>query len=1215
MGKPGAKKLDKIVSVTPGDVHIIITPAGVPTPIPHPCTSIIKDEVATSVKVTGQPGAVKGSISKHTPPHIPQGGTFSKPPSNTGKIFTASSNVFYEGKAAAMLGDTAKMCADPVDSPVGKVLGTAATVLVGGGGSGSDADREAAGAAAMKAAAALCHKWIDANLPPGAARDQAHRQLCDTTGHPVDVATGKMFTSLELISLAGRLPLVLELDYSTARHLECGAFGHGWRHSLDRELHVHDEFIAYRDQHGRFVPFPPTEPGIESPNPAAGLTLLRDRDGFVVRSDDGRRDVFFAARARRPGEPYRLARVEDALGNAIEVSHTPSGLLDTVDMGNRVLTFVHDRAELVKEITLRTRTGARSVVARFEYHDRDLVRLVDAAGGVRAFTYDAHLMVRETDRNGFSFYFAYDRDQRCVVTWVDAGLLHRQLAYDAALRVTRVVDSRGATTLYHANAMGLVERVVDGKGHEERRRYDDSGHLVARVDENGDTWLYDHDDCGRLVAITDPEDQVVAIERDERGRIVQVTRDGSELTTRYDTRSGLPVRQTLDGSVFDYRWSDRGDLVEVRKNGIVERSFTYDIHGRLQSKTTRNKRTTAFEYDALGRLAVVRGDDGRAARLQSDPLGRLRRIVLPEGQEATIDRDPEGNVRSMTADDRSITYDDFRWHAHTRRAGNGATQALAYEYDNEFKLAALTTGRGECHRWTRDQHSRALAHHFPDGTSVRYERDPAGRVVGTSMRDGRVASYDYDAVGNVTRRLGPNGDETLLEYDALGRVTRATNGSAEVTVEFSTGGVIWSETFVHPDGPTDGYSRDESGALLVDDEPLLRYERDDDGRLTGIWCRYWARTLTVAMLDRETVISFPNGVREEASFDDRHRLVQQRVTGAGRDPVAGRAYSYDTAGALREIADHVRGARTYRYDQAGRLVAVGTPLATDEERYAFDAGENMSRGEAQWEFGAGDALVQAEGQRYEYDACGNRVRAVDASGLATSYAYDDQGQLVRVERPDGTRLEFHYDAFGRRVRKRVGDRETRFVWQESRVLMEIHGDGRRRLFIYYPGSFFPIGWVDDDGTHARSYFLHTDHMGRPQEATDESGALVWAPVYDAFGNVRSHVAAVVECPLRSVGQYCDEETGLYYNRHRYFDPVVARYLTPDPVGLDGGINPYQYCSNPLGWADPLGLMPRRPPLCWQPSQIPPIYDGSRALQVLSQAIFERDPARQAEMIQ
>ena len=205
MGKPGAKKGDQIVSVTPGDVHIIMIPSPggpVPTPIPHPCASMIKDKVAGKVKVMGQPGAVKGSISKHTPPHIPMGpGPFQKPPANKGEIVTASSNVFYEGKEAAMLGDTAKMCTDPSDTPVGKVIGTAAMVLVGGGGAGSDEARAAAAAAAMKAASAACHKWINANMPPGAHREQAHRDVCKATGHPIDVATGKTRTLLTPVNL------------------------------------------------------------------------------------------------------------------------------------------------------------------------------------------------------------------------------------------------------------------------------------------------------------------------------------------------------------------------------------------------------------------------------------------------------------------------------------------------------------------------------------------------------------------------------------------------------------------------------------------------------------------------------------------------------------------------------------------------------------------------------------------------------------------------------------------------------------------------------------------------------------------------------------------------------------------------------------------------------------------------------------------------------
>nr|WP_323744553.1 RHS repeat-associated core domain-containing protein [Pseudomonas sp. UFMG81] len=63
----------------------------------------------------------------------------------------------------------------------------------------------------------------------------------------------------------------------------------------------------------------------------------------------------------------------------------------------------------------------------------------------------------------------------------------------------------------------------------------------------------------------------------------------------------------------------------------------------------------------------------------------------------------------------------------------------------------------------------------------------------------------------------------------------------------------------------------------------------------------------------------------------------------------------------------------------------------------------------------------------------------------------------------------------------------------------------------------------------------------------------------------------VDNPLRFQGQYYDEETGLHYNRHRYYNPQTGRYLTPDPIGLAGGVNGYLYGVNPTGWVDPLGL--------------------------------------------
>ena len=97
-------------------------------------------------------------------------------------------------------------------------------------------------------------------------------------------------------------------------------------------------------------------------------------------------------------------------------------------------------------------------------------------------------------------------------------------------------------------------------------------------------------------------------------------------------------------------------------------------------------------------------------------------------------------------------------------------------------------------------------------------------------------------------------------------------------------------------------------------------------------------------------------------------------------------------------------------------------------------------------------------------------------------------------------------------------------------------------------------------------------MGTPQELTDPGGKIVWSAHYRAYGNVIKFDINEISNPLRFQGQYYDEESGLHYNRHRYYNPNTGRYLTPDPIKLAGGLNSYQYVPNPTGWVDPLGLM-------------------------------------------
>jgi RHS repeat-associated protein len=82
---------------------------------------------------------------------------------------------------------------------------------------------------------------------------------------------------------------------------------------------------------------------------------------------------------------------------------------------------------------------------------------------------------------------------------------------------------------------------------------------------------------------------------------------------------------------------------------------------------------------------------------------------------------------------------------------------------------------------------------------------------------------------------------------------------------------------------------------------------------------------------------------------------------------------------------------------------------------------------------------------------------------------------------------------------------------------------------------------------------------------------VWNTHYDIFGKIDKISKNEIDNPIRMQGQYEDEETGLYYNRYRYYDPVISAYVSQDPLGLGAGENVYSYTLNSFGWIDPMGL--------------------------------------------
>ncbi|GKX50336.1 RHS repeat domain-containing protein [Budvicia aquatica] len=184
---------------------------------------------------------------------------------------------------------------------------------------------------------------------------------------------------------------------------------------------------------------------------------------------------------------------------------------------------------------------------------------------------------------------------------------------------------------------------------------------------------------------------------------------------------------------------------------------------------------------------------------------------------------------------------------------------------------------------------------------------------------------------------------------------------------------------------------------------------------------------------------------------------------------------------------------------------------------------------------------------------------------------------------------YTYDPFNRRTSKNSNGELTEFIWQGNKLVAQTRNHHRDwQTFIYELGTHRPLALI---GGHKRDnpykelpkvYWYQLDHLGTPQGLTDIQGQMVYTCEYDAYGKLRDECFLQNEDsgerllklrnPLRFQGQYEDEESGLFYNLNRYYDPSLGRYLSQDPVKLAGGLNQYIYVDgNSVGWVDPLGL--------------------------------------------
>jgi len=397
--------------------------------------------------------------------------------------------------------------------------------------------------------------------------------------------------------------------------------------------------------------------------------------------------------------------------------------------------------------------------------------------------------------------------------------------------------------------------------------------------------------------------------------------------------------------------------------------------------------------------------------------------------------------------------------------------------------------------------------------------------------------------------------------------------------------------------------------------PAVQWQHDHNGNLAQLLIGEHAPLhISRDALGREVLRNSAAGFHLQQQYNRVGLLTEQRA-GGGTHSFVERHYRYDKAFNPIQINDTRWGQSHYHYNANQQLIAAHLGQA-EPQQWSYDNALNLiseaavlhGKGMGVRAEQKGGRVVRSGASTYRYDPCGRLIeKTVLRHGFRPQrwqYRWNSDNRLTDLLTPDDQHWRYRYDAFGRRTRKFNVSRSNapsnvyahsekhivgeEYLWNGEQLLeaAPLYADGtvafeHATRWTYAPGGITPF--AQQKGEHL--WYIVTDHLGTPRELLDENGQLAWSNSPNVWGQARlwqaandefarSNVAPInkTTCPLRFPGQYYDEESGLHYNRHRYYDPQTAQYLSPDPLGLGGGVRPQGYVDNPLSWVDPLGLM-------------------------------------------
>ena len=398
---------------------------------------------------------------------------------------------------------------------------------------------------------------------------------------------------------------------------------------------------------------------------------------------------------------------------------------------------------------------------------------------------------------------------------------------------------------------------------------------------------------------------------------------------------------------------------------------------------------------------------------------------------------------------------------------------------------------------------------------------------------------------------------------------RANGNGLSLPREWDVTSSQWGGTKVQ----TLAFNTDRQLATVTAFGVTTQFDHDTEGLLSAIRHLPGAYSLGINKLENQTAHhSSAGGDYSNASVNNRLGIyASQDMDGrVGARSIATndslRTYTYNLDGTLATDERSVATTSSAcSFDPASGRTCTGWAVnrVTGADDFTYDPVGNRLIGTYD-----GNRLTSAKGWTMEYDADGNVFHRY-TTGVDQLLTWNTLGQLVQLT-TGGETISYGYDAFGNRVRKdRTIGASLRYLYRGSDLAMELDATGVPSTeYAYLPGVDDPLTMLKG----GEAYYFSRDKVSNSVNGLVRLRDNVVAAQYgySAFGETRV-VSDLVGNSLRYAAREYDSESGLYFNRARYYDPAMGRFISEDPIGIAGGVNQYAYASNdPINNTDPLG---------------------------------------------